>query len=521
MMLRIIVGMLCCVMQAATPAEVPLEVMNPIFERPSSTITEYTREQWCEKMQTYLKKDGEVRVFYFSKEEERHSVTYDIKSSNVSISFSYKNESDDAIVPLQYALQQEILKGYILKAGRSFSAITGTGFSQKDVSCADYFRKQFFSAALDYFLTECFPKFAEQGKERFDRDGKALTADMLKAALPPSRYKRFFWKVLCEDEALDVLQKGKNQHEVLLIIGDIGVLWGARKICMFSDVVSADERSLFGYKLAKIRGSMCAKYPFVKEERRFCLNYAHSQEVDGWQKHIRKSLEQKNQVEVFYCSEEDECYSAGYDLSSSTIEQRGVWEGEAGMLILPLLYFVQQEFLQGYVLKSGFRAPIITDANFSEKDVCLDHYDQQQFCSRRLDYVLRRSLQQSRHILTACYTKGQTQSKTLRERLDDIVKKVVPKKDDGRQFLWNVVHEKRAVGILIDRHKESEVLVVVSGVGVLHGRVVDSLSEDVPEENHRSLYHYKMRGDLRSICAQYPFIYTEAENPSDGGAKVQ
>ena len=257
-MLVLLVSFLCCFLQAAHPS---FDGANPIFLASSGAMMDCASEQWREKIKTCLKQEGQVRVFYLPKEEERYSVTYDIKSHEIDATFKVKHRSGSLTIPLQYALQQEFLQGYVLKPGCRAPGITGVEFSHKDVDKEHYEQKQFFSPGLDYFLTESFPRVGNKGRESFDNDEEHLTTDMLKTALPEGKFKRFCWKVVREDEALDVLQQSKKAPEVLLIIGGVGVLWGQRVRCFLQNAFDLNKRCLLYYKLDRVLENMCAKYP--------------------------------------------------------------------------------------------------------------------------------------------------------------------------------------------------------------------------------------------------------------------
>ena len=260
MKLALVCLLLCCVVHAMDLREEE----NPIFVGPLEL--DCSRERCQEKMRTYLEAEGQVKVFYFSKEQEPYSATYDVRSRKIDVLFTVDKKAVHAVVPCLYAFHQEILKGYILKSGRRAPCITGRDFSDKDVDLKDYDLKRFFSQCLDNVLTKFFPELAAQDKVSFEDHEKELTADMLQTAV--STGKQFSWQVVQEDGAWKVWQQApKNKPAVLLIVGGVGMLWGRLKRCTASKAVYIHGRSLFCYKCESTLASICAKHPFSKEER--------------------------------------------------------------------------------------------------------------------------------------------------------------------------------------------------------------------------------------------------------------
>lgn len=268
--LGVVTILLCCVLQAASP---PYE-QTPLFSRVHGQKSNLLREQWRAKIQTCLEQKDLITVFYFPKKEECYSVTYDVSSSTVLEWFVFEEKWQRAIVPVSYTLKQELLQGYVLKPGCFEPSITSADFSAQDAILDRYWLKKFFSRSLDYSLTEMLPKLVEQGKAHFDRDNEALTEDMLKAALPKWKLKRFEWSVVDEDRAVEIVQESKKKPTVLLIIGGCGgILWGELAFCVLYP--RQNSRSLFYYKFTNdltVR-SVFSQYPFAKEKRRSCLNY--------------------------------------------------------------------------------------------------------------------------------------------------------------------------------------------------------------------------------------------------------
>lgn len=264
-MLRVIIYVWCCFMQGATP-----DGRNPMFVAPPGL--DDASEQLRAKIKTGLAAEGQVKVFYFPKGKEHYSATYDISSRDLVVTFLLEKKNGQAIIPIQYNFHQEMLKGYILKSGHSAPNITDIDFSVKDVDSKHYSWKNFYSRGLDYFLIAGFPKLAEEGKETCDIDSEPLTADTLQTLLKKEKNKRFSWKVMCEDQAMDVFQKQKKTPEVLLIIGGVGILCGTLIRCFFKQDLDADVRSLFFYKIENTLGDICIKYPISEGKRLACLN---------------------------------------------------------------------------------------------------------------------------------------------------------------------------------------------------------------------------------------------------------
>lgn len=254
-MLGFVLGLLCCVGEAAEPFD------------------ENFADLWRSKIEKSLAAEGHVRVFYFSKEKKIYSATYDVRSSEVEGSFYLDGKFISAIIPVAYSLEQEFLLGYVLKEGVSPPKIIDADFSLKNATLDDYHQTEFSSPILDYFLTEICPRLVAKGKEIFDHDVEALTADMLKTAPQEWKKKSLFWTVVSEEKALEMLQNGRTRSEMLLIVGGVGILRGRRTFRWFKFVAS--PRSLYCYKWlnALSVSSVLTKYPFSQQKRLSCINY--------------------------------------------------------------------------------------------------------------------------------------------------------------------------------------------------------------------------------------------------------
>ena len=522
-MWRVIASFLCCFAQAA---ERPDEHM-PLLTRSAQTPM-YSGEQWPTKIKRCFAQENHVSVFYFPKEHERYSVTYDVNASFVSMTWMTKKRREKAIVPLLYALQQVILQGYVLRPGFSVPRITDTEFSHKDVYLERYCRKRYFSELLDTLLRDSIPNLEDHCKDSVDNDEDALTADMLKRAFPRKTSKRFFWQVVYKDQALEVLRSRKKKPEMLLIVGGVGMLWGRLTNCFLRgwlwEVNGVDKRSLSFYKTQKVLDKICTKYPFSPYKLEFCLNHTGKKTIEEWRERIRHDLAQDNHVKVFYFSKDDECYHAIYNISSETVITSCVFEdGTAEMVELPLLYHLHQGFLASYVLKPGYDAPSVRGIDFSENDVNLEHYDRQQFLSEELDEVFaeflpncdivslgaqRRLNRKGQICADDTFTAGEVIA-----FIADMRRRVLPTRENNQHFGWNVVNEDEAMEILYEIKKAPEVLLILGGVGMLWGRLTHCLPENIPGRNCRSLQHYKMRsqGVLRDLCAQYPCTQEERQ----------
>ena len=272
MTLVMISFLLCCMLQAE-----PHDENTPLFVGRPGKMPHFSRELWRSKIKTCLAQENQVKVFYFPREEEIYSVTYDVSSSEVGVGVAIGllcGKRWEAILPTSLALQQEYLQGYTLRVGGPVPRMTKAESSEKGVNLKDYSKKSFFSKQLDDFLATSCPALAKRGKGVCDDGVTKLTADMLKKALPVKKTKQFLWKIVDEDRALDILQKRRKKPEVLLVIGGVGMLWGRRKTCLFEPLFGINHRSLLFYKLhAKVCDDMCAKYPFDQKRYKLCLNY--------------------------------------------------------------------------------------------------------------------------------------------------------------------------------------------------------------------------------------------------------
>ena len=260
MMLRIIVCLLCCVMQADRMLEegISCPLLKPVVARE----VEHTQKSVC------VKKKNPVRLLYFPKEHEFYSATYDVEGYKIGGVYRTRTgpKVGKAAVPLLYFLQQEVLKGYILKPGHSEPKITNTDFCVQDARLKDYDRKEFYSLALDCFVTEVCPILSQKGRAEFDLDGQGLTGDRIKRSLPRRIYKRFCWQVLPAGQAVDVLQNHKKKQDVFLIVDGVGILWGHQKLCLCQGVNKDSDRNLLEFKMRQVMDAMCAKYPASQED---------------------------------------------------------------------------------------------------------------------------------------------------------------------------------------------------------------------------------------------------------------
>lgn len=257
MMLRIIISVLCCVMQADGILEEGVQV--PLWKPVVSKEQEHAQKSVCVKK-------NPVRLLYFPKDREFYSATYAVEGYKIGGVYHTGSKIGKAAVPLLYFLQQEYLKGYILKPGHPEPNITSPDFFVQDARLNDYDCKEFYSLALDCFVTEVCPILSQKGRAQFDIDGKELTGDMIKSALPRRKYKRFCWKVLTADQAVDVLQKHKKNQDVFLIIDGVGVLWGHQKPFLCQWVNRDRDRNLLEFKLRKVMDVMCAQHPHSQKD---------------------------------------------------------------------------------------------------------------------------------------------------------------------------------------------------------------------------------------------------------------
>ena len=274
-MLCIIVSVLCCVMQAA---ESPDESTQP---RSCVQKKSFSRENLRTKIQASLAQKERVRVFYFPTEYERYSATYDVSSDYVRETFwlPKTKTSKTAIFPVTYAFQQEFLKGFVLKPGQPVPCITDVDFSEQNVDSNDYCQQKFCSGVLEQFLTEIFQKLADKRKAHFDCDEMALNTAMITPILQKQQNKRCLWKVVSEDEALDLWHENPKDQEVFLIIGGVGLLWG--RLSHPCAVQIEIPKSLFSHKIACVLDGMCAKYPFSEKKWRTCLDYNGKKQTKG------------------------------------------------------------------------------------------------------------------------------------------------------------------------------------------------------------------------------------------------
>lgn len=491
-LLQVFVCVFCCLIHAAEP----FDEKTPLLEMLPAQTLGVVSEQWREKIKTCLEQEGQVKIFYFPKEGERYSVTYDVSSSNVYAGMLLFGKHQKTVMPLAYVLQQELLRGYVLRPGCPEPSITDTDFSPKHVTLGDYCCPKFFSQALDDCLTQSFPNLAGQGKELPDHDGKALTADMLKHILPKWRYKRFFWQVVREDRAVEVLQERKKQPEMLLIIGGAGMLWGKLTHCLFERLDDTNNRSLLTYKFKSVQGAVAKKYHFSQEKLESCLNYTGKRTKNILLEVIRMHLAQEEHLTVFYCLEGSQRCKIAFNIRGSTMAVPCA----LGVLTVPFSYFLQQEMLRGYILRPGSPVPSVTDLNFSEKDVPCEHYDQKQFSAVFIDDALIRYLPKLAQDQYFRYFSDDGGELTA-----DIVKGLLSQRKEGQPFLWDIVHEERAVEIIRERKEEVEVLLIIGGVGMLWGRLANCLYADLPPANDCSLFDYKIARVLRDMCTKYPF----------------
>ena len=264
--LPVVFFMFCFLLQATEEHDenAPLLVGAP-NHRPH-----FLRGHWQEKLKRCLAQENHVKVLYFPKDGQYYSGTYDVSASTTGIRLFRGWTSKKLICPTLYALQQEFLKGYVLKKGVSPPAITEATFCAREARLDLCSRKSFFSNILDAFVQISCRSLAAQDQKILDYDGEELTADILKTVRP--KHKHFRWKVAQEEDVLQIMQESpKQQAEVLLIIGGEGFLWGRLTSSVFRSY-SADERSLLSHKIDRVFAVMCAKYPFSEESYKFCAN---------------------------------------------------------------------------------------------------------------------------------------------------------------------------------------------------------------------------------------------------------
>lgn len=264
-----LISLVCCVMHAA----VLLDDNTPLISERHGKVVDFSEVKWREKIKNCLGQEGQVRVFYLPKEDERYSVTYDVTSSKMGLTLTHGFGESDVIVPTEYALKEEFLKGCIVRVGDPVPSIKNTDFPQKDVPLERYDKPHFFSSVTDDFLEICCARLADQGKGCGDHDVKIFTADMLKQILPKWKYKRLSWNVVDEDQSVEVLQKQQNAPVVLLVVGGVGILRGKLKNSFLQLWGGPSWRSLFYYKQGRLLDEIRTKYPYSKEEWRSCLNY--------------------------------------------------------------------------------------------------------------------------------------------------------------------------------------------------------------------------------------------------------
>ena len=232
---------------------------------------------------------GRVRVVYFSKKGRRYSTTYDVRDSKIYMDLSSGFRCKKTILPLQYALQLEYLKGYILNPGCSAPNITDAAFSHKDVpllgvqnmtgaaladkdvDLRDYYRQWFFSELIETFLVKCCKTLATQGHTYSDDDSAALITDMPKTVRQAFSFKKFSWGIVSDGRAAQVEKEGKYRPQILIFIGGVGVLWG-KLTNNYSGDTWPHSHSLHCYKVKGAANDICAKYPFSPEELRKCIN---------------------------------------------------------------------------------------------------------------------------------------------------------------------------------------------------------------------------------------------------------
>ena len=262
-MLFLFISLLCCFAQAA---ERPDE-----HTQPPALGLDFTDGHWRSTIKAALGQTNQVQVFYFPKSDKRYSAQYNVGSLDICGSFNPESHQRTVILPLLYVLRQECLKGYILKLNRPFPKIKDVEFRAQDAELNHYDRKPFYSQALDAFLVDVCPALVEKSLAIFDHNRDALTTDILRNILPRWRHKCFLWTVVEEDETLELLKTHKKEQEVLLMIGDVGLLWGKRTACALRDKKGEDGRSLFSFKLNATFDAICEKYPFSRQKRRNCI----------------------------------------------------------------------------------------------------------------------------------------------------------------------------------------------------------------------------------------------------------